>query len=232
MARPPRSDRSRRAPGSAGGASGRRGPPAPPRPKPVGAAAGVALSRLDGSDIAPDEIPLGDVRGVFGVRGEVRLFLHHRESSLLDDPRDVVLVAPDGARYAARLSARPGAGQRVLGRIDGVDTPEQAAAMVGFELVIARSALPPLKPGEYYHADVLGASVRVEGGPVVGRVVHIHATAAHDVLEIDVGRAEPAFVLMRPDTVLAVDPEARELRIAPGLLDEDDAPGGSAGSGA
>jgi DNA-binding response OmpR family regulator len=47
---------------------------------------------------------------------------------LLDKPREVQLVGPDGARRTVTLRSRPGAGRRVLGEIAGVGSPEAAAA--------------------------------------------------------------------------------------------------------
>ena len=50
---------------------------------------------LSGRGLSEDEVELGRIVGVFGVRGEVRVHLHNREGSvLLDDPWDVILVPP------------------------------------------------------------------------------------------------------------------------------------------
>ena len=59
---------------------------------------------LPGRGLAVDELELGSLMGAFGVRGEVRVWLHHPESDLLATPREVVLVAPDGSRRRARGS--------------------------------------------------------------------------------------------------------------------------------
>ena len=78
-------------------------------------------SPLPGRGPQPDEVELGHVSGVFGVRGEVRLHLHNRDSILLEGPVDAVLVGPDGARTGVEIVARPGAGKRIIGRITGLD---------------------------------------------------------------------------------------------------------------
>ena len=47
---------------------------------------------------------------------------------------------------------------------------------------MSRAALPPVAPGEYYWADLEGLSVRNEAGELLGRMDHLLATGAHDVL--------------------------------------------------
>ncbi len=133
-----------------------------------------------------EELELGHVFGSFGVRGEVRLHLHHRESTLFTTARAVVLLLPDGSRLAARLRTRAGAGLRVLGRIDGVDRPEEADLLADAKVLIARADLPPPADDEIYVADLLGASVQ-HAGVELGKVVDVHDTAACSILEVGVG---------------------------------------------
>lgn len=148
---------------------------------------------LAGTGIADDELELGFVSGFFGVKGEVRLHLHNRETTLFQRPRDVVLVGPDGKRMAARLSARPGAGKRVLGRIAGIRYRDQAELWLKWKIVVPRTDLPALDEDEFYLADVEGLPVHVNDEPI-GRVAKVHATGPIEVLEINVGSREPVFV--------------------------------------
>ena len=59
-----------------------------------------------------DRVELGEVVGVFGVWGEVRLFLANPASDTLHQSRTVVLVMPDGVERPVRMVVRPGAGKR------------------------------------------------------------------------------------------------------------------------
>ena len=82
--------------------------------------------------IRPDEVRLGRVSGVFGVSGELRLFLHNRESELFaGDGAVVTLVSPSGNRESHRLRSRHGAGKRILGRIEGGDFTGVGSAFHG-----------------------------------------------------------------------------------------------------
>ena len=146
-----------------------------------------------GVGIADDEVELGFVSGFFGVRGEVRLHLHNRESEFFASAREAILVGPGGERVAARIRARPGAGKRILGRIDGVGDRNQAEAWHQWRIVVPRSSLPALDDDEFYLTDVEGMEVHVEGERI-GTVRRVHATGPIEVLEVKVRGKEPLFV--------------------------------------
>ncbi len=134
-----------------------------------------------GSKAQEGEVSLGTISGVFGIDGELRLFLHNRQSDLLAQERAVVLALPDGSRRPARMRARPGAGGRVLARVDGVDTPEAAAKLQDAEILFPREALPALPEGSWYHAELLGLPVRTASGRDLGKLAEIHGAGGTDV---------------------------------------------------
>ncbi|HMV68206.1 MAG TPA: ribosome maturation factor RimM [Myxococcota bacterium] len=152
-----------------------------------------------------EEVELGSIVGVFGVRGEVRLHLHNRDSDLLDEPRRVILTDSSGRRFAATLDARSGAGGRVLGRVHGWAAREHAQAAIGWKVAIRAADLPSLDADEFYVRDLLGLPVRLDGA-IVGRVTEVHPTDGGDVLEIDVGGSQE-FVLLHADWVEAIGPD-------------------------
>jgi 16S rRNA processing protein RimM len=162
-----------------------------------------------------DEVSLGYVSGVFGVSGEVRLYLHNRESELLSRPREVVLAAADGQRSPVRLRTRAGAGGRVLGEIEGVSTPEAANRLIHCEILIPRAELPRLGPDTWYQADLLGLPVYDASGRLVGTLTEVHGAGGTDVWLIQGPEGEtyiPALkanlVAVRPGDRIIVTDEA------------------------
>ncbi|HHO53348.1 MAG TPA: 16S rRNA processing protein RimM [Deltaproteobacteria bacterium] len=166
-----------------------------------------------------DWIDLGHVSGVFGVKGEVRLFLHNPSSHLLEQPTPVVLLGPGGRRRGIVLTTRPGAGKRILGQIEGVASREEASALKDWRIVIPRSALPALEEGEYYVWQLQGAEVRVDGERI-GLVQQIHTAGPVELLEIglDTG-GEPVFVPSLSEYIVHLDPEAGVVELSPGALE-------------
>lgn len=178
-----------------------------------------SLQPLPGRGLLDDEVELGEVVGIFGVKGELRVHLHsHRDSVLLEGPVDVVLIAPDGGRRSASLSCRPGAGKRILGRIRGVSQREQAAELMKTRIAIARHALPPAGEGEFYVADLQGLTVEVDG-VARGRVVDVAHTAGGDLLELSIDR-DVLFVAFASEAILQVDLEGGRLVLDPSALHE------------
>lgn len=169
------------------------------------------------ADVRPDEVVLGEVIGVFGVRGEVRLMLHHRESDFLDRPRRVTLVGPRGERREVELVARSGAGKRVIGRVRGVERPEDAEALMGRLVVVPRAALPEPPPGEFYIHDLVGCTVVEEGGAEVGEIADV-VLGERDIWVLDTPHGE-AWLVAVADTIRSVDLPARRVVVRPGSVE-------------
>lgn len=177
-------------------------------------------SSASGSDA---EIELGWVSGIFGVRGEVRLHLHNREGSvLLEGEYPVVLVHPDtGRRVHTTLSARPGAGKRVIGRLADVRDRDEARAWMDWRVRIRTDDLPPLEAGEFWVWQTEGLPVYV-GDEQIGEVVDVHDTGPVDVFEIAVaGEQEHRFVPAVEQLVLSLDLDEGRLVLAPAALGGD-----------
>lgn len=175
---------------------------APPR----GRTPASGAARLpDARRFREDEVRYGTVTGVFGVRGEARVYLYNPASTLLKKRREVTLVAPSGERRVVSLSIRPGAGKRILGRIDGVSTPEAVEALVDWEICVPKSLLPPTQEGEWYHHELLGLPVRTESGEVLGKLAEIHATGEMDVWVVR-SATEEHFVPVLLDLIARVVP--------------------------
>jgi 16S rRNA processing protein RimM len=167
------------------------------------------------------EVELGVLAGVFGVRGELKVHLHHADSSWLTRARSVTLVAPDGTRAERTLVVRRGAGKRWIGVISGLTDRDEAAALQGYRIVVPASALPRPAAGEFYVHAILGAEVRVEGARV-GRLTEVHAAGPVEVFEIalDAGGADAvAFVPCLKEHVLRVDAQAGVVELAAGAIE-------------
>ena len=128
-----------------------------------------------------DRICVGAIAGSFGVSGEVRL------KSFCADPEAIASYGPlfteDGSRsFTVKLTRAVAGG---LGaRVSGIATKEQADALKGTSLFVAREKLPSLPDDEYYHADLIGLEVRDPGGVVLGRVQAVHNHGAGDLIEV------------------------------------------------
>ena len=158
--------------------------------------------------IDSEEVRLGRVNGVFGVRGEVRLFLHNRETELFEGGGfNVTLVSPEGERQSRRLTSRSGAGKRVLGKIDGVESPEAARSFIDWEIVCSPDALPDPGQDEYYHRDLIGLQVQTPDGANVGVLSDVLVGDVIDCWQIQAGDEEVIVPAIK-QVVVSVDVKA------------------------
>ena len=87
----------------------------------------------------------------------------------------------------------------------------------GVALEVEESALPPTEAGEYYSYQLVGLDVVEESGRALGTVKAVVAGVANDALELDSGVLLP----MIEDCVLAVDLDARCIRVARGFAGDE-----------
>ncbi len=154
-------------------------------------------------------ILVAQAAGAFGVKGDLRI------TTYTEDPaaplRYATLLREDGA-VALTLTGGRLANGDLIARAREVDTREQAQALRGLRLYIARDSLPEPDEDEYYLTDLIGLSAQSPAGAPAGRVKSAQNFGAGDLLEIDPGDGSPSW--WAPFT-LAVVPD---IRIADGVI--------------
>ena len=141
-------------------------------------------------------ILVGRVAGAFGVRGEVRL------SAYTEDPLALVrygaLKRQEGSHGLTITQGRPAKGGLVAS-VKEVATKEEADALRGLRLYVAREALPAPDEDEFYLADLIGMTVQsVQSRTVqmsLGRVKSVQNFGAGDILEIEPEGGGPTWYL-------------------------------------
>ena len=157
--------------------------------------------------LSPDRpVTLAAIAGAHGVTGEVRLKLFGEGVAALKRYR----AFNDGALTLAKLKDDGKGG--AIARFAEVTDRNAAEALRGTALTVARSAMPPLAEGEYYHADLIGLPAVSTTGEELGVCVAVDNYGAGDVLEIERPTAENGKLhrFMVPMTPAAV-PEWSQL---------------------
>ena len=78
----------------------------------------------------PNYVCLGYISGIFGTRGEVRVFLYNPQSETLKNKKKVLLIDEIGKRQERFLRVRSGAGKKIIGTLQGLADRE------GFEYTV------------------------------------------------------------------------------------------------
>ncbi len=169
----------------------------------------------------PDLVLMGRAAGAFGLGGELKV------SSFAEDPevftRAGIFYAgadPGSARRYRLAGVRPHAG-RLLFKVEGITSREQAAALGGAFVYLDAAELEPAAEGEYYWHQARGAEVFLPSGLRLGSIRGVMDGGGHD-LWVVAGEAGREAVLPVVETVvLDMDLKAGKVVVRPpeGLLE-------------
>ncbi len=97
---------------------------------------------------AEERVVVGRVSGLYGVAGWVKVFSYTRpkENILTYSPWQIE-TAGGWRRY--RLLEGRSHGKTLIARLEDMAERAQARALMGCEIAVSRSQLPPLPQGEY-----------------------------------------------------------------------------------
>jgi len=125
-------------------------------------------------------VTLAVIIGAHGVAGEVRLKLFGEGVDTLKSYKSFEVAG----RTLTLKSVRPGPNGAVA-RFAEIGNRSDAESLRGTELTIARSALPDLDEGEYYHVDLIGLPCISSDGEALGAIVTVENFGAGDIIEVE-----------------------------------------------
>jgi 16S rRNA processing protein RimM len=164
-------------------------------------------------------IALGEIVNTHATRGELRVRLFNPASTTLARGARVVL------RHGSQQQERRIVGLRphkrfLLLTLEGCDSMSAAEALIGCEVCVGEDDLPPPKPDEVYHYQLLGMTVVTTAGTEIGVVKEVIPVGSNDVCVVDAHGREHLIPLIA-DVVRHVDRADKRLVIdpLPGLLD-------------
>ncbi len=128
-------------------------------------------------------ITAGEISGVFGVKGWVKVFS-------FTDPRENIfdyspwILKSKNATQVVKVVKGQRQGKGLVACLDGVTHRDEAAAFCGYEILIRKNQLPETAKDEFYWSDLIGLKVETDQGIKLGIVDHLIETGANDVLAI------------------------------------------------
>ncbi len=149
------------------------------------------------------KICLGAIAGAHGVNGEVKI------KTFTEKPEDIaaygMLTTETGDRSFSILGMRTDK-LGVVARIDGVNDRDTAQNLKGTRLYVKRNALPEVDEETWYHADLIGLSVKGKDNEQVGVITAVHDFGAGDIIEVaPIAGGGSVFVPFTREAVPTVD---------------------------
>jgi len=139
----------------------------------------------------PANLPIiiGQISGVFGVHGWVKVFSYTepRENILSYDPWQVKNKA--GWQERSFVKGRK-QGKTIVAQLKGVDDRDKAHTLIGCDIAINSEQLKKLDDNEFYWRELAGLKVVTCNGDDLGTVKQMMATGANDVIVVEPNSAK------------------------------------------
>ncbi len=166
---------------------------------------------MTGSRPLDRKIVVGQIAGLYGVRGWVKVFSY-------TEPRQAIVgyfpwqVEVVGCWREMRVAEGRRHGKGVVVRLEGCDDRDMATTLLGSDIAISRFQLPDTAAGEYYWSDLVGLTVVTLDGMELGEIRNLMETGANDVLVVQ-GERERLIPCLFGNVVVEVDLEHQLMRV-------------------
>ena len=141
-----------------------------------------------------DAVEVGRVLGAWGVKGWIKIQPFSLDPQALFSTKRWFLQAPQeaAAPLVSALAKHPllkviqakEHGDVVVADVQDLQGRDAAEALRGARVFVSRASFPTAGQGEYYWVDLIGLAVVNREGVVLGDVVGLMETGAHDVLRV------------------------------------------------
>jgi 16S rRNA processing protein RimM len=172
------------------------------------------------SDKSPVNLVVGQLAGVFGVKGwiKVRSFTQPEENILDYGPWRLRTSAGIKAVEVDAYNLRP---QGLVVHFKGIDDRDVAALLGRAEIEVDRAELPELPEGEYYWHQLIGLKVLAKAADaelLLGSITDMMETGANDVMVVrpidgSIDDRERLIPYIPDLYVVGVDLNAGEIRV-------------------
>lgn len=160
---------------------------------------------------ATEYLAIGEVASSHGVRGFFCVHVLTDFPNRFQTLRWVYFGEEHRKLTVERVRVLP---DRVLMKVEGVDTPEAARVLSRQLLYVPVSDAVPLSEGEYYWFQIIGLQVCTEDGRLLGKVTDILATGSNDVYVVH-GPEGEVLVPAIEDVIRRIDLDSGQLVIEP-----------------
>jgi 16S rRNA processing protein RimM len=166
-------------------------------------------------------IVIGEVVGVFGVHGEVKVRPLTDFPERFERTRTVYLGEQHSPRAVERAHQHK---NMVLLKLAGVTDPAAAEALRGTALAVPAAELQPLEADRFYVHDVIGLRAQHVNGQPLGTITDVLPGPGHDLFVVhDAGGQADVLVPAVKAFIKSVDVAAGVVLIdpIPGLFDDN-----------
>jgi 16S rRNA processing protein RimM len=140
--------------------------------------------------IIEPSLPIGKVVKAHGLKGHLKVLPYGETFSTLSAEEKITANLPDGTSLTLTVAEISPHQKTFLLISREIGTVEEAHRLVGAELCVPESRLPPTAPDEFYWYQLIGLEVVNTEGQQLGTLEEIIETGSNDVYVVRRGREE------------------------------------------
>ncbi len=157
-----------------------------------------------------DYILLGEITGVSGLKGWVKVFSHTDPRVQITEYDQWFLQGKEENKEndwtAVKILNGRVQGKNIIAQLEGVNDRNQAESMKGITIAIRSDQLQKLPKNEYYWKDLIGLEVKTTESVQLGKLDWIFNSGSNDVLVIkDEEGTERMLPFLLDDVVISID---------------------------
>ena len=159
-----------------------------------------------------DYFRVGVIANTHGIRGEVKVFPTTEDPKRFKGMKEIILDTGNEKKVLEVASARFFKNMVIL-KFKGIDSINDIEKYKGRDLLVTRENAIPLEEGEYYIADILGATVVTEDGETFGVLKDVLTTGANDVYVVELPDHQEVLLPAIKECILDVDLEENVMTV-------------------
>ncbi len=159
-------------------------------------------------DAPRDHIVVGVVRGVRGLRGELRVEVT-TEFLQRFDPGATLFISGIKREVLGSSKDRKG----ILLFLQGINCREDAEACKGMELSVSECDSIEKPEGKYFHYELIGLKTHDSDGEYLGELTEIIETGANDVYAITLDGYKDILLPVIPEVITNIDLKTSRMEV-------------------
>lgn len=167
-----------------------------------------------------DLLRIGVVIKPHGIRGEVKVYPTTDDVNRFKKTDEVILITKN-ENLTLHVENVKFFKNIVIVKFKEFNNINEVEGFRNCDIMVTRENALPLKEGQFYFCDVIGAKVVEENGTSIGTVTDVIETGANNVLAITMEDGKEVLFPVIPDCIKKVDTEAGVVtaHVMKGLLD-------------
>ncbi len=164
-------------------------------------------------------VTVGRLGRTRGVRGEMYVIPETDFPGRFLEMSEIFIRGKDSWKKVRLDSARLISGRPVI-KLEGIESPEEAARFTNREIGVPKEEIVKLPEGAYWIHDLVGCEVLTESGDRLGEITSVEKYPANDVYTIRMTDGKEMVIAAVKQFIKSVDIEAGKITIdKAGLLE-------------